>query len=114
MNTPSKHLKDSWFKHIRSWRDSGLTQQAYCKNHQLVPHQFWYWKRKLSESEGKHHRGKLKPVKRSASAFVPVSVVRSDEPSRTLEVKLPNGTCISGITQENLTIVRQLLAEPAS
>lgn len=35
-----------WKQHIENWRSSGLTQVAYCRQHELRAHQFTYWKKR--------------------------------------------------------------------
>ena len=40
-----------WQQHIEEWRGSGISQAAYCRHHDLKPHQFTYWKNRLSESD---------------------------------------------------------------
>jgi hypothetical protein len=32
-----------WRQHIEGWRNSGLTQQAYCRENQLSYPSFGYW-----------------------------------------------------------------------
>ncbi|WP_350647435.1 hypothetical protein [Pseudomonas sp. HY13-MNA-CIBAN-0226] len=32
-----------WAEHVQAWRDSGLTQVAYCEQHQLNAKSFGYW-----------------------------------------------------------------------
>jgi len=36
-----------WKQHIESWRSSGMTQTAYCRQHELQNHQFAYWKKRF-------------------------------------------------------------------
>ena len=35
--------RDSWQAHVRAWRESGISQVAYCAAHGLKPHQLSYW-----------------------------------------------------------------------
>lgn len=45
---PSAADKSSyWHDHFRSWENSGLSQAAYCRRHDLKYCLFHYWKRKL-------------------------------------------------------------------
>lgn len=46
-------LIDHWLKHIKSRNKSGLSKAAYCREHNLVAHQYHYWEQKL----------RVKPVK---------------------------------------------------
>ena len=36
-----------WQEHLRAWSESGLTQVAYCRQHQLSRAAFGWWKRQL-------------------------------------------------------------------
>lgn len=107
MSQPSPSLCTHWAEHIEGWNRSGLSQRAYCDKHQLAPHQFWYWKRKLNRSPRK--------VSAAASAdnpqapFVPVTVrqpPRADPAA--LNLLFPSGIQLTGITQSTLPIALQL------
>lgn len=39
-----------WQAHINNWKNSGLTQSAYCKQHKLKPSTFSYWVKKQPSS----------------------------------------------------------------
>jgi hypothetical protein len=72
-----------WRRHLVAWRDSGLSQAAYCRRHGLSLACFGYWYGKL--------RSTLSPSAPSAQALVPIvvpEVTRSDD---RLEVTLRNG-----------------------
>ncbi|MBL0379563.1 MAG: hypothetical protein JKP90_07835 [Desulfofustis sp. PB-SRB1] len=36
-----------WGDHIAGWKQSGLSQQAYCRKHQLSLSSFGYWRSRL-------------------------------------------------------------------
>lgn len=44
--TPEQKRRQ-WQAHIESWRQSGLSQVAYCREHRLKKHQFTYWKKRI-------------------------------------------------------------------
>jgi len=47
------HQKDAVMKsHLSRWKSSGLTQIAYCNQHDIKPHVFSYYKGKLSQGDG--------------------------------------------------------------
>lgn len=58
-----------WTSHINAWKSSGLTQAKYCRQKDLIRHQFTYWKCKLEK--------KVDPI-----TFVPImgKPVRSQTP----------------------------------
>lgn len=45
-----KKIRSYWEKQIKGWKESGLSQSAYCREHNLIPHRFTYWKQKLVKS----------------------------------------------------------------
>jgi hypothetical protein len=48
---------DFWQEHITAWQSSGLSQTAYCQQHDLKLNTFTYWRNKLNQP-----RRKLMPV----------------------------------------------------
>lgn len=42
--------RESWARHVQAWRDSGLTQVAYCQQHELKPKALAYWIRRHKQS----------------------------------------------------------------
>ena len=99
MTAASNTLAARWQPHIEAWEDSGQSQAAYCREHNLVKSRFTYWKHKL------------RPVDsglsdRTGSGFVPVRVI--DDPVPGLTLHLPNGMSIKGICADNLGVTRQL------
>ena len=39
-----------WRKHLKGWSQTGLTQNAYCRDNNLRPNQFTYWKNKFKKN----------------------------------------------------------------
>ena len=37
-----------WKHHIEAWQNSNLSQIDYCRQKNLTPHRFTYWKKKLA------------------------------------------------------------------
>ena len=97
----SRELEAFWQYHLQSWSDSQQSQVAYCRSHDLNPHQFGYWKRKLLPCESAHQA--------PGSGFVQVQQMTS--PSSGLSLTLPTGLVIQGIEQSNLQVVSQLLRQ---
>ena len=49
-----KQNQELWQERIKDWQQSGLSASAWCEQHNLKPHLFFYWKRKLlTEPESK-------------------------------------------------------------
>jgi hypothetical protein len=42
-------LRDKWIARIEDWKNSGLSRTAWCKRENLADHQFYYWKKLLSD-----------------------------------------------------------------
>ena len=40
--------RNYWKQHIDSWRETGLTQAEYCRQHNLKYYQLVYWKKRLA------------------------------------------------------------------
>jgi hypothetical protein len=40
-----------WQDHITAWQGSGLSQVAYCKQHEIKFHNFAYWRNRLSPAK---------------------------------------------------------------
>jgi len=41
--------KTYWQEHVKTWRQSGLSQANYCKVRSLALSTFQYWRRKINE-----------------------------------------------------------------
>jgi hypothetical protein len=69
-----------WRRHLVAWRDSGLSQAAYCRQHEVSLSSFGYW------------RGKLGAVPSSPPpALLPIVVSPVPPSMDRIEVALPNG-----------------------
>ena len=42
-----RQKRQFWAAHIEQWRQSNLSQSAYCRRHDLVGHRFFYWRRRI-------------------------------------------------------------------
>lgn len=76
------HQRSFWEHHLGRWQQSELSQRAYCRQHDLKTHQFYYWRRRI-----------LNP--RPDVSFLPVTLpadpVRHHHGVRIL---LPNGCAV--------------------
>ena len=91
--------KAFWPIHIEQWQASGLSQVAYCQQHDLCPQKFSYWKRKSTVKSA------------SPSGF---SRIRLDEmpvanPGLGLSLQFNDGTRLEGITEDNISFIQPLL-----
>lgn len=69
-----------WRRHLAAWRDSGLSQAAYCRRQDVSLPCFGYWRGKL---------GTVPPP--SAPALLPIVVPEMSRSVDLIEVDLPNG-----------------------
>ncbi len=79
-------IKAAWWKpHLDGWRNSGLSQAAYCRQHGLSLSCFGYWHRTLAPMP--EHAS----VSASMPAVVPIVVGDATLTDDRIEVRLPNG-----------------------
>lgn len=45
-----------WGYHISKWKESSMSQAAYCRQNGLKWHDFYYWKNKVRRSEASYTR----------------------------------------------------------
>jgi hypothetical protein len=89
-----------WPGHISQWRDSGLSQADYCRQHGLCQHSFSY--HKLKSSTG------LMPTKGESAGFVRVQVIPQPQYHEPLTLHFANGTRLTGIAENNMEMIKQL------
>ena len=70
-----------WGGHLSQWKESGLSQSAYCREHQLNLHRFVYWKQRLARQKPSVSLVEV-PVSRQKTACMfppapPISIVFS-------------------------------------
>ena len=100
MSTPKKPNKNNqfWQKHLSQWRDTSLSQSEYCRQHNLRQDNFSYHKCKaLKGSSSSKTKG-----------FLKVQIPPQKTMAEPLTLRFNNGSCLTGITENNLSLVRQL------
>ena len=98
---PRNQRSAYWSERIQIWRQSGLSQTAFCRQEKLVPHQFTYWLSKCQSTSPSVKR------ENSANSFIPIAVVPSA--ISQLQITLPNGIVLTGITDQNLDLAQQFI-----
>jgi hypothetical protein len=78
-----KNIQDKMFALISSWKQSGLSQKAYCEQNQVRYHIFHYW----------YKRYRDKQLNSGEPAFIPLNVKPSlsDATCANIEVVLADG-----------------------
>jgi len=105
MSESSTLERGNWRQHIEQFHTSDQSKAQYCRDHELVYHQFIYWHSQLSPVNAELSDS---PTSIPAS-FVPLSVVPMS-PIASVQLALPNGLRIEGITIESVGIVDALIS----
>ena len=92
--------KPNWRQLIDQWQHSGMSGSQFCSDHNLVYHQFIYWKQKFSKSAADSTPDKQQSF---------VKVVPQVESESGLTLNLPNGIVIRNISGSNVDLVGRLL-----
>lgn len=87
-------LSEKMFELVRLWRESGLSQREFCKQHQIGVAKLGYWVGKEKQSF-------------NGVGFLELSA-RPSTPSISYEVIYPNGVRLS-YQGADLTILSQLI-----
>jgi len=96
-------LQHLWEVHIESWKQSGLSQRAYCQQNGLQAHRFSYWKLKLLRTQSECVDSA------SSSNFIQLNPTHySFTEHSPLAIQLPNKIRIEGVQAENLHLATQL------
>jgi hypothetical protein len=82
------------------WQASGLSQASYCRQQALHTHQFSYWKRKFLAD-----REPVDPEPKAGFARVQVATLSSPG----LSLSFRDGTRLTGIAQNNMALIKQLI-----
>ena len=93
-----KSVKE-WSQHIAAVRRSGQSAKEYCRKHRLKENQFYYWRKKLSASEG------VKEGKFEAIAVQPSNYTAGTP----LSIRLSNGVRLEFSQEPDVEWLRALL-----
>lgn len=102
-----------WQHHVRRQARGKLTQRRYCERHGLGYASFVRWRGLLCQRPLRQHP---QDQAMTVSSFIPVQVETSQEPAPTavhadadsIDLVLPSGLRIEGITSTNLDLVAAL------
>lgn len=92
-----------WETHIEQWQVSGLSQRAYCLQHDLIIHRFYDWRRRIKSAEN------------NRVSFLPVSLTGGtsfNQPS--VRIHTPNGYTIEIGNQIGFKEIDRLVAMVAT
>ena len=97
-----------WREHLAAWKNSGLSQAAYCRQQGLMQSDFSWWKREITCRDQRVS---------AAPAFIPVQVALTPLEAQRFELLLSGGRVLrfdARVDPAALNrIVRMLEREPA-
>ena len=101
-STQNQQAKLFWSNHIDQWRSSGLSQAAYCRQHDLCQQKFSYRKRQSVCCEENTD---------TSTGFARVQVAPSIPFAEGigLSLRFNDGISLEGITESNLDLLQRLL-----
>ena len=79
----NKQTQEDMLRIISSWKQSGLSQKAYCEQNNIRYYVFHYWYKRCREQQGAVEDGTFVPLNVKPSTF-PVS-------NSAIEILLPDG-----------------------
>ena len=93
--------REQMFSFIEQWQASGISQQAFCREHGVTYHSFHYWYKVYREHQGGGAAGK--------PAFVPLHLDRPAGDRPVLELHLPGGQRLVFHHQPTVDFLKALL-----
>ena len=73
----------TWLRYVSEWKTSNLSQAEFCRQKNLHPGSFSYWKRQVDKEEN--------PPSNNPPVFSPISLVSTETSHKTIELNLPYG-----------------------
>ena len=73
----------TWLRYVSEWKTSNLSQAEFCRQKNLHPAKFSYWKTQLDKKEN--------PPTKKPLVFSPISLVSTEVSQKTIELNLPYG-----------------------
>lgn len=95
---------DYWRQQLDNWIESGLSGAAFCKQHELVYHQFAYCRSKLSKANKEPSQTK-RPAGFARVTNLP------DVAMHELSLTLPGGITITGLHAGNVDVLGAILRQ---
>ena len=104
-----------WRRLVEQQRRSGLSVRAFCEQHDLFEHAFYWWRRELADRDAAAPADKADAAP-PAPLFVPVHVRPDDPlPASGVEVVLANGRRLrvgAGVEPRRLAALAAALEAP--
>ncbi len=71
-----------WQAHVQAWKESGLSQNEYCRRSELSSSQFSYWKKKHRQHQAANKAVSFVPVPAHVPELTPI--LTSDDSGVTI------------------------------
>lgn len=99
-----------WKQHVIACNDSGLSKASYCREHQLTYHQLIYWHSRFESHPAACVDPKPRPTASNrTSRLLPVVLRDRQEAQTGIQITLPSGVMITGITEQHVSVALRLL-----
>lgn len=95
-----------WSEQNRQWESSGLSQQKFCKEHNLSYRQFVHWRGLLNKSDIRKSEPKLLKISTRSAHPKKDTLI---EPESCLEVILPTGIKLQIKTEADISKASTLI-----
>lgn len=100
MQAPAS-TRSEMFSIIEDWKTSGLSQKAYCRQHNIRYYVFHYWY--------KVYRDQNEEQSNNTPAFVPLQIQKSLPSTSVMELVLPDGKRLLFHHEPSLDFLKALL-----
>ena len=99
-----------WKQHVIACNDSGLSKASYCREHQLTYHQLIYWRSQFESQPAPCVDPRPRPTASNRTSRLLPVVLRDHQETQTgIQITLPSGVMISGVTEQHVSVALQLL-----
>ena len=78
----TEFIRQQMFSHIGEWQQSGLSQKAWCRQHNMAYHVFHYWYRCYRD---------MQSASKEPSQFISLNIQPSLACAAHMELLLPDG-----------------------
>lgn len=105
-STSTQQRHTFWQEHVQIYHGSGLSKARYCRDNDIAYHQFIYWASKFADTKTPDNT----IADTGTSKLIPV-MLAEPEYGTGLQLHLPNGVLISGISAQSVGIVGHLIEQ---
>lgn len=102
-----------WNRHVIACNESTASKASYCREHQLPYHQLIYWiSRYDTDAQPTVTYANPEPAakqSKKASRLLPVVLHDKQGSQGGIQITLPSGVIITGITEQHVPVALQLM-----